>query len=193
MTQGASPPLVGERPPTMRAKIRRALIPFAVAPALIALIAVLAVCVVLAFAAALDEAPGPSWAEASGNFGQILAMGLIYGLPGTYACALLLGVPAFLLVSWLGRESLASAIFAGACIAFLAHLLPVIFDAMTATRTGSFGSNGCMIVLDGVRTDCGWWRALRVAFIFAAIGALGGAIFWRLYDGRSAGRSPDAR
>lgn len=89
------------------------------------------------------------------------------------AHAILLGLPAYLMLRRRWRLSLVSALFGGFAVA-----LPVVLLAPLAGEPDFASAGGIDTVVDGTRTTYGWLRLIFAATIAGVLGAAGGLAFW---------------
>ena len=87
--------------------------------------------------------------------------------------ALMLGVPAFLILKNRARASMINCALTGAIVASLPWLLLVLLSSPDEASSG-----GHVTAHEGAKTWWGWLEALEIVGQSIAFGALGGAIFW---------------
>jgi hypothetical protein len=107
---------------------------------------------------------------ASGDLSTVSAA-LIFG---GYPPAIVLGVPAYLLLRNRLSPHFWLAMLAGGIIAALPWVaLALLPPAASYAEVGQ-----CVSVIDGKHTWCGFWESAKFASIVFALGALGGLVFW---------------
>lgn len=105
----------------------------------------------------------------------------------TYALALSLGVPVYLLLRHLRRFSLRNAVLSG-----LSVLATVTFAYLTRSYSGfdKLRSRGMTLVEDGTITPEGWGVIIADSLIMGFIGAVAGLVFWLVVGWRAGDREP---
>jgi len=118
----------------------------------------------------------PNWAETL----QMAAVFSFYGLPIVYGLALIIGVPTYFALIRLGLRGPATGVVSAFLIGSLFILIPELIRVVTALDGSSMsvGNGRCDIIVDNVRTLCGYGHfAIEIA-AFGSAGAASGLVFW---------------
>ena len=114
---------------------------------------------------------------------------VLFALFGAYPTTLILGVPAFFMLRRHFDPKLISCSLTGAVVAALPW-----FSLTALSHSGSAGIGGRATVIDGSLTPYGWLTNLIFVGQIAAIGAVGGLLFWLIAAaGSGAGRSHNGK
>ena len=70
-------------------------------------------------------------------------------------------------------------------IGFLFVLGPELFYDLKGQGKFTYSSGECTIILDGMRTGCGYVLLFTTAMKYALFGALAGFTFWMIYHGKA--------
>jgi hypothetical protein len=98
---------------------------------------------------------------------------LVFAVVGAYPPTIILGVPAFFMLRRHFQPKLVNCSLTGAAVAALPWL---ILSTLSQPDSASIG--GRSTVIDGSLTTYGWFTNLTAVGQIAAIGAVGGALFW---------------
>ena len=133
----------------------------------------------------LDRLSLPSSREIQ-ELAELAFFALLLGLPIAYALTLMFGLPMFLTLRRFNRITAVSTIGSAACIGFLFISTIILQSALNTPPDGvtfSFGNGTCDIIVENVRTFCGYvlWGQ-QIAYCTAA-GAFAGLAFWMIYRG----------
>ncbi|MEM7227021.1 MAG: hypothetical protein AAF495_28900 [Pseudomonadota bacterium] len=111
----------------------------------------------------------------------------LFGLPIAYGIAMVFGLPAFIILRSLGilnfYVTLLAASAIGSLFTILSELRRVISVASGSGGTSFYGSYQCDIIVDGVRTACGYVYLFQDLLTSMLLGALAGLTFWVIYNG----------
>ncbi len=109
----------------------------------------------------------------------------VVGLLLSYILILVMAVPLFLILRKLRVFNPAIIIISAAVIASMIEIIPYVFDIITfdpdSTSKSSLSFRGCQIIVDNVRTRCGYAVLFQNMAELALGGALAGMIFWLVY------------
>jgi hypothetical protein len=100
---------------------------------------------------------------------------------GAFPTAIILGIPAFLILKKLVRATLLACAATGAVIG----ALPWFLFGLIPQRGYNAWTDGKPTVIDGEMTPYGWLQFVEFLLLIAAAGAVGGALFWIIAAGRS--------
>ena len=95
-----------------------------------------------------------------------------------------LGLPAFLLLSHFGRANVWTSALSGfviACIPVGAFSWPLRYPEMKTTASAWNGTEIVQTMVDGVPTLAGWLQYLQLVGFFGAFGLVSGLTFWLVY------------
>lgn len=109
-------------------------------------------------------------------FGPALFFPFVFFVAGTaFALTLLVFVPVYLLLLWKRWISLSSIVASAFFVTLLVFLISFIGmdQGFTSMRSG-----GKELVVDGQMTSAGYVNAVVSALTVAAVGAIGGLVFW---------------
>lgn len=102
---------------------------------------------------------------------------LTYSFAVALAHAVLLGLPLFLFLNWMGWANALSAILAGFAIGSIP--IGVFFWLLRNTDSGSSSWSGeTPTMVEGVLTLAGWIEYAETLALFGGFGAIGGLAFW---------------
>jgi len=102
---------------------------------------------------------------------------LTYAFAIALAHAVLLGLPLFLFLNWLGWANALSAVLAGFVIGSIP--IGILFWRLSNNDTGSSSWSGqTPTMIDGVVTVNGWIEYAEILAQFGGFGAIGGLAFW---------------
>ncbi len=107
----------------------------------------------------------------------------VVGLLLSYFLILVMAVPLFLILGKLRIFSPTITIISAAIIASMLVIIPDVYSIITSNPDSkfSFSARGCQIIVDNVRTRCGYVLLFQNIAEFALGGALSGLIFWLVY------------
>ena len=107
----------------------------------------------------------------------------VVGLLLSYFLILVMAVPLFLILGKLRIFSPTITIISAAIIASMLVIIPDVYSIITSNLDSkfSFSARGCQIIVDNVRTRCGYVLLFQNIAEFALGGALSGLIFWLVY------------
>ncbi|NGN45267.1 hypothetical protein G6N74_29900 [Mesorhizobium sp. CGMCC 1.15528] len=113
----------------------------------------------------------------TGGFASTMPLFFI-GCALAWTFAIVLGLPAYVLLRWLDIASPWVTIAVAAAIGASFNLASGFWPGNEGTSTSV---NGCDVIVAGVRTACGYWDLAKNMMLSGAIGAIGGLIFWLIY------------
>lgn len=94
---------------------------------------------------------------------------------------ILFGLPVYYLLRRFRIENVVITMISAAGIATFFYALPDLLPR--GNSSFYFYAEQCKIIVDGVRTECGWRIFWREFWINAIWGAFAGLVFWRVYTG----------
>jgi hypothetical protein len=133
----------------------------------------LAFCIAPLVAAFVYGAFTPAYAGLQNIYDRVFRTGMTYLLFGAYPSTLLIGIPAFLFLRTRLKVSLLNIALAGAFVA----TLPWLVLGLIATPNYSY-DDGHVTAVDGHKTFWGWMDLAAGLGQVAAMGLLGGFVFW---------------
>ena len=137
--------------------------------------------------------PSDQWTQ----FGGLMALLAIFGIPTASFVAILFGWPIWRLAEKAGLDKLSHGLIWGALCGAVIAITMTCITLVTATEGMSYSSGGGMQMVDGKLTSIGWLQQAHIGMWLTATGAVAGfvalQVAWRgqgSFRGKS-GRSAD--